>query len=171
MLILRCTEKLLRALPKQTSVSSEVEDDALVGSWFADLIRYDRRRCLLATNSRTLYSLFIPCLQAGDLSDLPGLFRRGLAAAIGTEDFADAASRYLDGCHRDSMIARTNNRRVLGSMIDLRYEVRAFLDEPREVGAAQMSALGQALNRVPMSYLEYGCAVDHMRAMVYHEAL
>jgi hypothetical protein len=165
-LVLRCTQVLLRALPKQIPVHDQALDDAVLGSWFADLFRHGRRRCLLITNSSTLYSVFLPAVPRGALHDLPGLSRLALTAAISTEPFAAHACRLLEERLRDSVIAKTNSRRVLGSMIDLRYEALAFLAGRPEITAYQARSLSGTLNRVPMSYLKGGCAVDSMGALV-----
>jgi len=57
MQMIRCTQKLLKELPMEAS-----EDAAALPSacWHANLLRIDRRKCLLFTHDTTLFSLFVP---------------------------------------------------------------------------------------------------------------
>lgn len=61
MLTIRCSQKLLKEL-NVTPGGGEPQDGYL-GGWHADLLRIERRKCVLITNDATLYSLFIPGLR------------------------------------------------------------------------------------------------------------
>lgn len=114
-MILRCTKKLLDVIrPKQLTTAEPGDDD-----WYANLLVFNRRKCLLLTHAGTLFTIFKPDLRASDLrSTLPliaGLIERQLAAEelpLGT--FGDLDSEPL-------LIAKTANRRVLGCMNDMAF--------------------------------------------------
>jgi len=61
MRIIHCTRKLLKELDV-----SLIETDKILlpteglGNWYANLLRIDRRKCLLFTNEKSLYSFLIP---------------------------------------------------------------------------------------------------------------
>ena len=168
MLVLRCTKKLLGALPPGTAAGGDVADDPELGSWFVDLISVRRSKCLLATHSGTLYSVLVPHVRKPDLQNLAGIFLQNLSVAFRMESFAADAERFFDDRLSAHIIGSTNSRRVLGSMNDLKYQVQVFFEVQSEVGPFQFTAAGRVINRVPMSFLKYGNAADSMKRLVTH---
>jgi len=61
MTILRCTKKMLSELKPEPSDSIQQPGD--FSSWHANLLRIDRRKCVLFTHDTTLYSFFVPELK------------------------------------------------------------------------------------------------------------
>lgn len=61
MRILYCTQKLLKELNVlPLSDPGEVSSSEGLGNWYANLLRIERRKCLLFTNEKTLYSFLVP---------------------------------------------------------------------------------------------------------------
>ena len=54
-MILRCTRKLLTVLGPAAAEPAPAPDP---GDWYANLLRFDRRTCLLLTHSATLFTIF-----------------------------------------------------------------------------------------------------------------
>ena len=54
-MILRCTRKLLTVLGPAAAGPAPAPDP---GDWYANLLRVDRRTCLLLTRSATLFTIF-----------------------------------------------------------------------------------------------------------------
>ena len=55
--LLRCTEKLFKAM-KTTPGSEQVEiAQFALGDWYANLLRIIRKQCVIFMNERTLFSL------------------------------------------------------------------------------------------------------------------
>jgi hypothetical protein len=86
--ILRCTRKLLRLLGTKPAADPGPAPDA--EDWYANLLWYDRRKCLLLTHAGTLFTAFEADVRAADLRDTYGLVtgligcepaREGLPAA------------------------------------------------------------------------------------------
>jgi len=61
MRIIHCTRKLLKEidvpLVEPDKIPSPTEG---LGNWYANLLRIDRRKCLLFTNEKSLYTFLIP---------------------------------------------------------------------------------------------------------------
>jgi len=53
-MILHCTQKLLEELGNP-HLQNPDEPATVLGSWYANLIRIDRRKCILFTNEKNLY--------------------------------------------------------------------------------------------------------------------
>ena len=63
-MIIRCTQKLLEELSIK-SMPERSECDPF-WSWHANVFRIERRKCVLITNDKTLFAVFIPALQKPD---------------------------------------------------------------------------------------------------------
>ncbi len=58
---IHCTQKLLKELGKRGAGVPQPEPQrGLLGPWHANLIRIERRKCILFTNDLTLYSFLVP---------------------------------------------------------------------------------------------------------------
>lgn len=69
---IHCTKKLLMELGALGSKMPEELASGFIGPWHANLIRIKRRKCLLFTNDRTLYSFLVPGYKKRD--DFHNLF-------------------------------------------------------------------------------------------------
>ena len=86
MIIFRCTQKLLAELHLQ---KQKLEDpgNGFLGSWFANLFRLERRKCVLFTNDRTLYSVLLYGLRKPDFEALGQRFTKQLLSNLKTDGF------------------------------------------------------------------------------------
>ena len=64
-MVLRCTKKLLAVLGAGRAAEPGPAPDA--GDWYANLLWFDRRKCLLLTHAATLFSIFEADVRAVDL--------------------------------------------------------------------------------------------------------
>ena len=62
MQLIRCTVKLLKELT-QEPVANVTPIRDVIGGWHANLLRIERKKCVLVTNDRALYTIFIPGLK------------------------------------------------------------------------------------------------------------
>ncbi len=163
MIALRCTRKLLRELGVRADGLSLDPVDGFLGSWFANLLRVDRRKCVLFTNSITLFSFFEPGLVKNDFRDIDRVFGVGLISSLRAEGLGtEVRQRVLSEC-RHVVLGPTNNRSVLGSMNDLACQVRAHLSLEDGLRGLDLGRLNRRLNRTPMSAIGYACAADRLR--------
>ena len=75
MIIIRCTQKLLKELKHfEVSDNANEVDDSIFGAWYANLLIIDRRKCILMTNEKSLFTFLIPSVRKKDFIDLKELF-------------------------------------------------------------------------------------------------
>ena len=122
MAILRCTKKLLNELKTKPSEGTTSSDE--VGSWHANLLRVDRRKCILFTHDATLYSFLVPGLKKPQFKNLIEVFGQNLFKNLIFENFPQNQIESVLDEHREIIIAKTNNRSVLGSMTDLSFQLK-----------------------------------------------
>ena len=117
MITVRCTQKLLRRLsvaPQPDAPPSE----SLLGDWYANLLHLGGEQLILCASERTLLPVLVT---ARDGLRFPERLRAGLRevlTALHVEPDVIARELATMGEHT---FAKTNNRRVLGSMNDLAW--------------------------------------------------
>ena len=110
----RCTQRLLKAMPIPSRELVDLPTSA--DDWYANLLWFDRRKCLLITHAGTLFPLFVPGVAAADLRGLGHLVERSAQAALLDEALPPDALGSLD--HSLLRLSRTGSRRILGVMSD-----------------------------------------------------
>lgn len=162
MQIIRCTGRLLKLLKLQSSKLSEVPDNEPFGSWFANLLYLERRKCILFTNSRTLYSLCVLDVKKADFTDLGLFFAEHLLHNLRSEDVPLSFLSKVESSAREVVVARTNSRSVLGSMNDLIIQIKVRVWHEGGVSACDVDMLNRSLNRIPMSAIGNSYSIDKM---------
>jgi hypothetical protein len=64
MSIIRCTAKLQKEMGlKKSDLTGSVDETTVLGSWHANLLHIDRRKCILFANDRTLFNFIVADLK------------------------------------------------------------------------------------------------------------
>jgi hypothetical protein len=113
--LLRCTKKLLVVVGPGFVVESAAVVDPQ--DWYANLVSFGGRKCLLLTQAGTLFTIVAPDVRVPDFRSLDafvvGLIERELAAEnLPTNTFGRLSDEAL-------RIATTADRSVLGCMNDM----------------------------------------------------
>lgn len=152
MAILRCTQKLLSELKLKPSDSIQQPSD--LSGWHANLLRIDRRKCVLFTHDTTLYSFFVPGLKKPDFENIREVFGQNLFKSLMAENLPQKhIELFLDDI-REIEISKTNNRSVLGSMNDLTFQLKYQIADEGGIEITDIRKLVHDLNRIPMSAIE-----------------
>lgn len=164
-MIFSCTKKVLDKLKKYKAVENAKEE---VGryNWYVDLINLDRKNYFLFTHSETLFSFFVYAGTKKQLENIELIFAQRLQEQIirdiGTLDI------YLENLfppkdnHR---FIKTNNRSIVGSMVDFKNQLYAHNYGPGNI-IEKYDLLNQMLNKIPMSYLKYKYPKVSMKEML-----
>jgi hypothetical protein len=167
MRLIHCTQKLLKELgvvPTATDLT-HVNPEGL-GNWYANLLRFDRRKCILFTNERTLYSFLVPGVLKKDLLKIENLFRSHLAFNLQYEGFSAGAIERVMEEYKEIGFARTVSKSVLGSMNDLKhgYEFKVF----RAGGIEHFNvlAVNQKMNKTPLKTIKYNFPIEEITRVI-----
>jgi len=160
MQMIRCTQKLLKEIPIEPS-----EDVAVLPSacWHANLLRIDRRKCLLITHDTTLFSLFIPGVTKPDFRYFSDLFGQVLFKTMRQFDFPQEKIESMLDRSRDIQVGRTNNRSVLGSMNDMKQMIELTVFDQGGLAETDMEKLTHILNHTPFKAIGYSFPEEKMR--------
>jgi hypothetical protein len=163
MIIIRCTAKLRKELGVRDSELSDREDDGFLGSWYSNLLWIDRRKCILVTNSVTLYSFLVPGVPRSQLQALDVLFASSLLENLESEGVGQSS---LDAIRSECMpvfLSKTKSKSVLGSMNDLVYQIDATIRGSGGLSPCDVGDLNRRLNRTPMGAIGYAYPIDMLR--------
>jgi hypothetical protein len=166
MRLIHCTQKLLKELGNPPLETPAPETPTSLGNWYANLLRIDRRKCLLFTNEKTLYSFLIPKVLKENLKNLQDEFLINLNLNLQAEGFSIEVINSVMQEYGEIGFAKTANKRVLGSMNEFAFEYDFIIK--REGGLNNVNSLGvnKQINRTPMSPLKYGYPVDGLKNLL-----
>ena len=135
------------------------------GIWYANLIRFSRVKCVLFTNEKTLYTFLVPNVLRKDLREVEKLFMVNLRRNLEYEGFTDSIIKQLEkGCSGGVAFAKTTNRGVIGSMVDLVSHYPFYIENLDDMN--QVLGANSKINQTLMSYLKYDSPMEALQALV-----
>lgn len=161
MLLIRCTAKLRKEMGL---TEAELRDAADPGDaefpidiWYANLLRIERRKCLLFTNAASLFSFITFNAGKAKLKKLDAVFREGLEQAMKREGFSAREISQLMERYGNVVYSRTSSRSILASMNSIASMAEVYIRveggfeylDPDDPGVINLK-----INRVPMSALD-----------------
>ena len=165
MFVLRCTQKLLDRLNSKPDPES-TPPDTVLGNWYANLIRVGRIQVVLAVSERSLLPLVVPARDSRARVQRLCEALEPILTEIGVS--ADEAAAECGAMQRWA-VGKTANRRVLGSLNDLAFQLQVgLLNFPDRT----LMAHSLWLAKTPLKVIDYG-APDQatLAAFAAHRAL
>lgn len=156
MVVLRCTHALLHRLG-HSGEETTARSTTVLGDWYGDVIRMGRRHTLVFVSERTGLPVLLPIRSADALhTTLP----HAVASALAFMEIDDADIATERARMGEIIAARTNSRRVLGTISDVSLSVRvSFLTRRDET----LEQTAHRLASSPMTRFDGKCAVDLTR--------
>ena len=158
---IRCTAKLLNELGIKPAVAPTQPPS--LSDWHANLLRVDRKKCVLFTNDQTLYSFLIHLVKKPLSADFERLFRLGLLKSLMSEGLDDSHVGQMLGNCGIIEIAKTSSRSILGSMNDLAFQIRCIIHAVGGLTNAELSEINRELNRIPMGAIKYNIGIEELK--------
>ena len=164
MTLIRCTKKLLNELNVNPSQVDYVYDKLY--DWHANLLLIQRKKCILLTNSLTLYSVFIPELKRADFNNFSEVFYKFFLNQLKAADFSHNHIKKILKRHLSFRYTKTNNRSVLGSMNDLVFQIKIYIKMSGGLENTDCKKLNNDINQVPMSFINYKYSIDVLKELL-----
>lgn len=166
MQIIHCTGKLQKEMGLKKADLCEVTPKfSYLGSWHANLMYVDGRKCVLFANDKTLFNFIAADVSREQIRELGFLFRGLLQCVLSDEDFDAAAKGRIMSEYVELGYAKTINRSVLGSMNDLAFHYRYHIQDAGGAHGPAVPGIIRRLNRMPMGAIEYAFPIEALRAM------
>lgn len=158
MAVIRCTKKLLAELP--LPLKDTVTKSTILGDWHANLLRIERRKCVLFINDDTLFSVFISMLKKPHFQNLTSIFLDNLIQTLKSEAFDQIIEQVKEDYTDNLIYSTTNNRSVLGSMNDITRCLPFILEREGGIENADPLEINRALNRMPLLKKPFFSAIE-----------
>jgi hypothetical protein len=162
---LKCTKKVLDEIGIKTPAVIEPRDNATepLGDWCVNLLRIQRKKCLLMVNEKTLFSILVPEVKKSQIQNIAVVFREALFATLIDEEFTAEQAEKILSEYDEIGISKTTDRSVLGSMNDYAYHYKDFIESCGGFERCRIPALMMHINKMPMGARNYAYAIDLLK--------
>ena len=152
-MVLRCTKKLISVIgPVPISEPAPDAED-----WYANLLWFDRRKCLLLTHVGTLFTIFETDVSARDLRSTDSF----ISALIKRELLSEGLPPDAFGPGSEEVVyAKTADRSVLGCMNDMAYMCEVAIADSGSLRHTDLVTLNRHLRRNINSARNYERPID-----------
>lgn len=160
MLVLRCTQKLLKKNPGPVT-DHEDSLTPILGSWHANLIRLGHSPVVLCANDISLLTILV---RGKDFPRFVLSFRERIAWRLRRMGVSERAITVELAAMENVKMARSNSRSVLASMNDFVRHLRWRVGDDFDI--SQLDELENMLSQIPMGALKYQYPVEAALAAV-----
>jgi len=167
MRILHCTRKLLKELNVTLVEPDKIPQPTEgLGNWYANLLRIERRKCLLFTNEKTLYTFLIPKVLKANLKNIEQEFLINLSYNLQYEGFGLEVINRVMQEYQEIGFSKTYSRQVLGSMNEFAFEYDYFIRREWGIEKARIFEINKEINRTPMGALKYRYPIEALKNLL-----
>jgi len=166
MQLIRCTKKLQKEMGlKKKDISENEPSESYLGSWHANLVYIDGKKCILFVNDWTLFNFIVPDISRAQIRELSTIFKVTLECVLSAEGITDGEKSKLISEYESIQYANTNSKSVLGSMNDLAFHYKYHIQSEGGVHSYAVPDIIKELNHMPMGALEYTYPIEGLKAV------
>lgn len=170
MTLLHCTAKLLKELGKPPLQTPDEPNKEGLGNWYANLLRIDRKKCILFTNEKTLYSFLIPKVKKENLKNIIDEFLFNLNMNLQAEGFPLTVINRVMQEYTDIGFAKTASRQVLGSMNEFAfYYEDLIISRYEDIENIRILGVNKEINRTIMRGIKYLQPIESLQELLLGE--
>lgn len=122
MLVLHCTQKLLRAAGGRGA--GRVPNADPLDLWHANLFHWERRKCVIVVNDRTLFPVLLFGVKKPQLSDLPRAFTERFCSLLHERKVPAYIIDHVRRLYSEAHLTTTSDRSVTGSLNQFVHELK-----------------------------------------------
>ena len=162
MRLLHCTQKLLKELGNPPLVDTPAITEVL-GNWYANLTRIDRKKCLLFTNEKTLYSFLVPNVLKKNIRNIEDEFLINLNHNLQAEGFGIEVINRVMKEYTEIGFAKTANKHVLGAMTQLAFEYEVLVQGKEGLENVKILEMNRDINRTILKGIKFLHPIEALR--------
>lgn len=159
-MIIRCTSKFAGKIHVTLEQEDTGTDEGL--TWYANVFTFDRRQYLLFSESTTLVSILLPGRGITTPEACFETFHREILLYFDYRGWGLVTRRFIQSDGKKVSFRKTTNRRVLGSMIDLKWQAQWTMEQR----SSSMIEVNDEMNRNPMSYLKMDSPEERIKKLL-----
>ena len=167
MRIIHCTRKLLKELNVPLVEPDKIPQPTEgLGNWYANLLKIDRRKCLLFTNEQSLYTFLIPKVLKANLKNIEQEFLINLSYNLQSEGFGlDVLNRVMQE-YQLIGFAKTASKKVLGSMNQLAFEYEVLIEQKEGLENVKILEMNRDINRTILNGIKFLHPIDALKKLL-----
>jgi hypothetical protein len=166
MQLIRCTQKLQKEIGlKKSDLAKSEPEFSFLGSWHANLLHIDRKKCVLFVNDKTLFNFIVPDVNRTLIKELSKVFVKHLFCVLASEGLSEKFIEAIKTEYRNLAYAGTNSKSVLGSMNDLAFHYKHHILSEGGIHSAMVPEIIRKLNHMPMGALDYKYPIDAIQSL------
>jgi len=166
-MILRCTKKLLTEYG--LSVVEDTSDNKTFSEWYANLIYIERKKCILFTESKTLYSIILLDIKKADIINIGEIFYKQLYRSFLQIGIKEYLIKHIIPQPLKIIYSKTQDKKILGSMNDYAYQYKYSILAKGGIRNIDIDEMIHNVNESPMSLIGYNSAERLVRMMILKE--
>jgi len=166
MRLIHCTQKLLKELGNPPLVTVLPESTDGLGNWYCNIIRIDRKKCLLFTNEKSLYSFLVPNVLKKNIRNIEEEFLVNLSFNLQAEGFSLEVISRVMGEYQEIGFAKTASKRILGSMNQLAFEYEVLIEMKEGLENIKILEMNHTINRTILRGIKYLHPIEALREML-----
>lgn len=171
MRIIHCTQKLLKELKiAKPAPAPDILPAKGLGNWYANLLRINRRKCILFTNQMTMYSFLVPNVVQADLKAFSSLFVANLLLNLQYHGFTQDTISGISREYEQIAYAKTKDRSILGSMNDMAFHCRVYVEREGHLDGNITLFLNQKINEIPMKAMKFQSPIEALEKQLGYPA-
>jgi len=165
--IIHCIKNLLKdlyvPLVEPDTIPSNPEG---LGNWYANLLRIDRRKCIIFTNEKTLYTILIPKVLKANVKNIEEEFLIHLSYNLENEGFRLDVITTVMQEYQSIGFTKTINKSVLASMNDLVHQYEFEIMRKGGLNNIRILPINHTINRTPMGALKYEYPIEALKKLI-----
>lgn len=166
MRLIHCTQKLLKELGNPPLVTVLPESTDGLGNWYCNIIRIDRKKCLLFTNEKSLYSFLVPNVLKKNIRNIEEEFLVNLSFNLQAEGFSLEVISRVMGEYQEIGFAKTASKRILGSMNQLAFEYEVLIEMKEGLENIKILEMNHTINRTILRGIKYLHPIEALREVL-----
>ena len=163
-MIIRCTQKLLAELKARPEPHEPVTESFM--DCHATLFLIQRHKCVMISNDSSLFTLFIPFLRKPEFKFFHQVVSEHFFKNLLHENISQPQIEAVLSEFQNVSYQKTSNRRVLGSMNDLRKAVEYRIYEAGSLERINLYELNEELNRTILGAINHKYPIKSFREML-----
>ena len=167
MLQIRCTKKVLELFSCKAESMSDIKIAAsLLGNWYVNELKIERRKVLLFTSELTLLSFVYFGVKKSTAKDLEVRTVNGIVRLLDTEGFTSREIGRVIDDYRVTSITKTENRKTLGNMNDLAFLYESHIQSSGGFQNCNIEEIQKRINRTPQRNLACTYSINETENLI-----
>ena len=166
MQFIKCTKKLQTAMGLKPSQLSDMAcSNGKLGSWHANLIYIDGKKCVVFANDKTLFNFIATDVIKAQFKNLSSLFTDLLQSTLASEQIPQSIIALIIAEYDGIDYKKTDSRSVLGTINDLAFIYKNQIRSSGGVHSYKIPEIISQQNHMPMGALKYGQSIVALREL------